>query len=491
MKLASNISPVEIALREQIAKFYADPLGFVLFAYPWGEPGTDLANQSGPDDWQRRILKRIGEEINNGTGPIRIAISSGHGIGKTALVAWINHWFISTRAFPSIVDTANTKDQLEAKTWRELAIWINRAINKHWFTHTATKLFLNEHPETWFAKAQPWSKERSEAFAGTHAEHVLLVFDEASAIDDIIWQVAEGALTTPGAIFLAFGNPTRNSGRFFECFNKLRHRWITEKIDSRTAKMTDKGLINQWIEDYGEDSDYVRVRVRGEFPRASSMQFISTELVEQAEKRKYDSSSYVFAPIIIGVDVARFGDDSSVLAIRQGLKLHELVRYRELDTMQLAAQVIEFEDLYQADQVFVDVVGVGAGVLDRGRQLGRQWIGVGGAETPTDKKYANKSAECWGLMRDALKDGLSIPVDDQLKTDMISREYGYNAKNQIQLEKKEDMKRRGLSSPDNADATSITYAYPVTKKTDPYYEAQKQEEYWNQQTGTHSLIGGY
>ena len=130
---------------------------------------------------------------------------------------------MSTRPHPQIVVTANTREQLLKKTFRELSVWHKLLINTGWFTWTATKFYHNDHPETWFAAAVPWSAERPESFAGTHAEHVMLLFDEASGIHDVIWEVAEGAMTTAGAAWLVFGNPTRNTGRFRECFGKFAH----------------------------------------------------------------------------------------------------------------------------------------------------------------------------------------------------------------------------------------------------------------------------
>ena len=216
-----------------------DPLGFVHFAYPWGEPGL-LENETGPDELQSQKLREIGAAMQGSTDPVNFAVRSGHGIGKTTWLAWVQHWFISTRPHPQIVVTANTKVQLEAKTWRELAKWHNMSIHKHWFQYTATKFYFKQFKDTWFSACIPWSKERSEAFAGTHEKHVLLIFDEASLIDDVIWEVAEGAMTTPGSLWVVAGNPTRNTGRFSECWKKYRHRWLRSEIDSRTAKMADK-----------------------------------------------------------------------------------------------------------------------------------------------------------------------------------------------------------------------------------------------------------
>ena len=455
------------ALIEDIAAFYDNPLGFVKYVFPWGE-GSLKDEQI--DEWQTETLQDIGNAVKNGAtldDAIRIAISSGHGIGKTAFVSWIILWFISTREFPQIVVTSNTANQLSAKTWRELAKWHRLSINKHWFEWTATKFYHKQYPDTWFASAIPWSINNSEAFAGTHEKHVLMLYDEASGIHDQIWEVSEGAMTTPGAMWIAFGNPTKNTGRFRECFGKFKHRWLTKQIDSRTARKASLKQIQQWVDDYGEDSDFVRVRVRGVFPRAGSNQFIGADIVEAC--RSYKAEGYEKLEKLIGVDVARFGDDQSVILKRQGRKVHEPVKFRGLDTMSLASRVVEAIDEYKPDAVFIDGVGVGSGVVDRVRQLrpSANVIEVNAGQTANDSyKYFNKRAEMWGRVRDFLKAGADLPDDNELHEELQSVEYGFSHKQQIQIEKKEDMKARGLSSPDCADSLCLTFAEWIVKEPD-------------------------
>lgn len=443
-------------------KFMNDPLGFVRSIFPWGKGA--LEGEDGPDEWQAQFLHDLGEATRDAKGTVQFATSSGHGVGKTALVAWIILWFLSTRPHPQVVTTANTNTQLTTKTWRELSKWHKLANNGGLFEWTATKFYLKLHPETWFASAIPWSAENSEAFAGTHEKHVLIIFDESSAIDDRIWEVASGAMTSPGAVWLVFGNPTRNNGRFKECFpgGKFAHRWITRTIDSRTAKKADKAQIEKWIADYGLDSDFVRIRALGEFPRASSNQFISEDLVTAAMARNYQSQFYDFAPLVFGVDVARYGDDKSVILIRQGMRVEEIKKFRELDLMKLVGLITENIKKYNPQNVFVDVVGIGAGVVDRLRQLGyREVIEVNSGEKAiAEKDYMNLRAEMWGKMRDWLKTA-QLPPDEELKADLIGPEYGFDSKNRIQLERKADMKSRGLASPDIADALAMTFAVDV------------------------------
>ena len=456
-------STADTGVLDAIAGTFNDALQFVMLVYPWGQSGTILADQSGPDEWQAWCLNEISAKRLTMAEAVQVAVASGHGIGKTALVAWIIHWFISTRQNPQIVVTANTQNQLDNKTWRELARWWKISMHKEWFEWTATKFYLKASPETWFAAAIPWSEKNSEAFAGTHEEHVLLVFDEASGIADVIWEVAEGAMTTPGAMWIAFGNPTKNTGRFRECFGKFKHRWSTKQIDSRTAKMADKTKLEEWVQDYGEDSDFVRVRVRGVFPRAGDNQFISSEDVEVC--RHYVAEGYESQPMLLGVDVARFEDDRTIIRPRQGRKVFQAKKYRGLDTMEVADRVIEAIEEYDPRVAFVDGGGLGAGVIDRLKQLGygSKVVDVNaGAKPLDDVKYFNLRAEMWGRMRDAVKGGMDLPADDiELVDDLIGPEYGYTAKQQVQLEKKADMKRRGLASPDDGDALALTFAKKV------------------------------
>jgi hypothetical protein len=287
----------------------------VLFAFPWGQ--GDLKDHDGPDEWQKQLLLDLGQELekcDKRGGSVQFARASGHGIGKSACIAWLILFWMATRPECQVVCTANTSIQLESKTWRELALWHKRFIAKHWFEWAATTFRNVSHPQTWFASAIPWNEQRSEAFAGTHAKDVLYVFDEASAIADVIWEVSEGAMTTKGAAWVVFGNPTRASGRFRDCFagGKFEHRWNAKSIDSRSARMADKKKINEWVEDYGEDSDFVRVRVKGEFPRSADRQFISEDSIREARGR-FPAADGVK---IIGVDVARFGSNDTSICIR-------------------------------------------------------------------------------------------------------------------------------------------------------------------------------
>lgn len=469
----------EQELISDIGRFCRDPLGFVKYAFPWREEG-DLETSHGPRFWQREILEDIGDHLNspNRFTPLEIAISSGHGIGKSALIAMVVNWAMSTCEDCRIVMTANTEAQLRTKTWPEVAKWTKLAINSHWWSVTATTISVKEkaHERLWRVDAIPWSENNTEAFAGLHnkGKRIVVIYDEASAISDRIWEVTEGALTDAETeiIWLAFGNPTKNTGRFRECFGRYKHRWVTKQIDSRTVDGTNKEQLDKWVADYGEDSDFCRVRVRGEFPRAGSTQFISGEIVSQARKRSVQGTGWK----ILSVDVARFGDDQTVIGTKQGNTAKVLDRLRGMDTMQVAMRAKEHIERENPRVVVVDGDGLGAGVVDWLRLYMADWFKAhfpaklvefhGGASPNDGDMYFNLRAECWGKMRAWLVDG-DIPDDPELEADLTGPEYFFSAKNQIQLEKKEDMKKRGLASPDIGDMLGMTFSVqPVAMTRD-------------------------
>jgi len=450
-------------LLEATARWAHDPLGF-----------ATVALKADPDAWQHDVLVEIGDGLAAPDEAVRIAVASGHGVGKSALVAWILLWALATRPDTRGVVTANTETQLRTKTWAELAKWLRNWEQRDWFDFTSTFLASRVvgHGQTWRLDLVPWSETNAEAFAGLHnqGKRTIVVFDEASAIPDVIWDTTEGALTDKDTelLWLVFGNPTRNTGRFRECFARFAHRWRGRQVDSRSARITNKAQLQRWVDDYGEDSDFVRVRIRGVFPRAGSMQFIDGESVEEAMRR--EAAIDPDEALVLGVDVARFGDDRSVVFVRKGRdgRSRPPLVMRKADTMTLAGKVVELAAQHRADAVFVDEGGVGGAVVDRLRQLGvPRVIGVNFAGKPdrwttegSGPLFANKRAEIWGRMKEWLKSG-AIPDDPSLVQDLIGVEYGYDARNAIQLERKDDMKKRGLASPDLGDALALTFAQPV------------------------------
>lgn len=490
-----------------LASFSADPLGFVLFAYPWGE--GELLGYSGPDAWQVNLLEEVGRgtlstsaaiAIAQAEGseaevqPIRIARSSGHGIGKSALVCWLIDWAQSTFPDTKGVVTASTETQLRTKTWAEMAKWHRLSVTSPLFKMTATSRFSvdPEHEKTWRIDCIAWSEHNAQAFAGLHnqGKRIIIIFDEASTIGDIIWEVTEGASTDKNTeiIWAVFGNPEKNTGRFREAFpgGKFAHRWSSATIDSRTVAISNKRLLQEWIDDYGLDHDFTRVRVLGQFPKADTTSFISYELAKEATLRPVTSDPS--HPPVMGVDVGRFGPDPSVIYFRSGAdgRSRPPLLYNGLNSIQLAQKVFDAWMESGATAIFVDVGGVGAGVVDQLEAMGAPVYPVdfgSKADVAGDgTRYANKRAEIWDSMRAWLKRGSIVDKvrDYSLLDELIAPAYTYGKGDvSLQLESKRDMKRRGKASPNIADALACTFAYPYLTAHIrlPPGEAEKAETY--------------
>lgn len=489
--MLADPAEVQRELVEEISQFYDDPLGHVLFSYPWGT--GQLHGRTGPQKWQRDFLVEIGEKVRdrgfdgvNAVRPVQFSTASGHGIGKSALVAWLIRWIMDTRPYAKGIVTANTGEQLRTKTWSELAKWHGMGITGHWYELTSgmgsMSYYHRDYPKQWRCDAQTCREENSESFAGLHAANStpFYIFDEASGVPDKIFEVREGGLTDGEPMTFDFGNPTRNTGRFHANMRgRFRDQYIRKVIDSRDVEQTNKELFSRWADLYGEDSDFFKVRVKGEFPDASSLQFIPTSYYDD----NVDTEVYIGPsdPLIMGVDVARFGDDDSVIWMRHGRDAAHpsFKRYKGVDTMTLAAEVTRLVGEFNPDAVFIDGGGVGGGVIDRCRQLGVDVIEINfGSKAPV-AGFANMRAYMWSQMRDALREGVSLPADQDLKTDLIGVEYAYTLKNDLQLESKDAMKKRGLASPDLADALALTYAMPVVPTSRAGYtgDAQHNAEY--------------
>ena len=450
--------------------------------FPWGQKDTPLEHFTGPRKWQREVLQELTAHIKQNNGKLdfdtfRMATSSGRGIGKSALVSWLVIWMLSTRIGSTTILSANSEAQLRSVTWAEITKWLSMALHSHWFEVSATRLmpakWLTELVERdlklgtryWGVEGRLWSAENPDAYAGVHNfAGVMLVFDEASGIDDAIWSVAAGFFTenTPNRFWLAFSNPRRNSGYFYECFNGKRDFWRNKTVDARSVEGTDKQVYQQIIDEYGADSAQAHVEVYGLFPNASDDQFISVRLVEDAMDRTPHKD--LSAPIVIGVDPARFGADSTVIAVRQGRDVVAIKRYKGDDTMETVGRVIDAIEEYKPALVVIDEGGLGAGVVDRLKEQRYKVRGVNfGNKSRNPMMWGNLRAQIWGEMREWLKTG-SIPKERNLKSDLIGPLMKPDSKGSIYLESKKDMKARGLASPDAADAIAVTFAFPVAHR---------------------------
>ncbi len=453
-----------------------DPLRYVNLAYPWAEKNGPLEKFDGPDAWQAEVLEYIRDHLNAET-PLRVAIAGGVGPGKTALAAWIADWAMTT--FPDCRGriTANTGPQLSLSTWPEIAKWQGLSLFRSWFEFQQRSLLSvdEKHRHNWKFDSFTWEKTNTEAVRGFHnaGRRSITINDETSGIPDDVLTAEEGFLSDDDTerIWLLLGNPTRATGYFRECFpgGKRHAAWKCFNIDTRTARMSNKQQIKEWIDFYGIDHDYVRVNVLSQFPNTSATQFIGTDLVEGARSADRDPPVTIYDPLVMGVDVAAEGDDKSVIRFRRGRDARTIppLKFRGIDLMQLAARIAELYERLQPNAIFVDSGGIGLGVVDRLRQLQVPVFGINFGENPTGgditAAYYNRRAEMWGRVREWLPYGM-IDDDPELASDLTAVEYGYKLKNgrdAILLERKKDMKKRGLHSPDDGDALALTFAMHV------------------------------
>lgn len=477
----SEAEAAELALVEEVESFALDPEGFVDFAFPWGEPGTPLETKQ-LRRWQRKFLQDVGRRLKAGVmSPnqvIREAIASGHGIGKSALIAMLIAWAMSTMEDTKGIITAGTEPQLKTKTWPEVCKWFNMLICGHWFTVEATSIVskMKGHDQTWRFDRVTWNKSRTEAFAGLHndGKRIIIIFDEASQIDDEIYNVTGGALTDEYTqiLWIVFGNPTRNTGAFRRCFGSDRDLWSEggpQQIDSRTVEGTNKEYFNDLLKECGgdEDADRFRVRARGLFPRASDLQFIDNETVTEAQRR--EATFLIDDPLILGIDMARGGSDNVVFRFRRGMDARSIPAIRvpgELvrDSMKLVDIATDIIKEHKPDAIFYDETGVGGPIGDRIRQLGHNIMGINFGSASPSPRCVNMRAHIWQKMKIALKDGLAIDDGTVLADDLTGVEYDHDDKDKLRLESKKQMKARGLASPDDGDALALTYSYYVAPK---------------------------
>jgi hypothetical protein len=468
MRLAETIEADEADdLVEQLLASTNDPARFVELAFP------DIT----PEAWQRDVLETIGNQLKENAKlgrwkAVQIAVASGNGVGKTALLSWIILWALVTFEETLGVVTAGTEPQLRTRLWGELSKWfvqLPEALRAN-FEMTATAIFNRQTERTWRIDGRPWSERNQEAFSGLHnfGKRVLMIMDEASMIPDPIWRACDGMLNDANTqtLWLVFGNPLRLDGRFPQCFpgGRFGGLWSTHQVDSREVSITNKETINEKIDYYGVNSNYARSHILGQFPTASTTQLIPLDWVETAALREtwLDPRDAV----IIGADVASgHGEDSSVIYIRRGLdgRSHPPRKFPNLDPLQFAYKIAAAAHELNADAIFVDAGGVGEGTAAKLRELGLAVhpIYFGGKSDYSSGlvRCANKRSEMWCAMAQWLKAG-AIPDDAELKAQLIGPEYTENAQG-IVLERKEDMKSRGLASPDIADALALTFASPV------------------------------
>lgn len=455
--MASQPKSFDYELAQDIARFYDDPLGFVRYAFDWGQ--GDLAGWGGPDDWQTEFLILVREAVRTRKDdePVKVAVKSGRGTGKTATEAWLILWLMSTRPHFAGFATANTGDQLDDKLWRELALWWNRAINKHWFQWTATRFYQVDHKTTWGVDALKWSENNPDALGGLHnaGRGQAAIVDEGSGVPASIFDVIDATMTDPDSFVFVFANPLRKTGRFYELFTRFAHRWLPMTVDARRAKAANQKKIQQDIEDWGADSDYIRVNVLGEFPKQDADTLIPLPLIESARARVVQDTDR-YKPVW-GLDVARRGDDRTVLCKRRHRRVESVEAWRGLDTMQTAGRVkAAYDEAMEDDKptaIVIDVIGVGGGVVDRLLEQGLPVIPLNVAEAAAVKaRFHRLRDEMYWKGREWF-DGLNVQCEDaQIGAELGDVLYSHTSAGQIKVESKDDIKERLGRSPDVGEA---------------------------------------
>lgn len=447
----------------------------------WDDPAAFSEDMLGfvPDTWQRNVMNDLSSDA-------WVAVRSGQGVGKTALEAAVVIWYLCTRPNPKVVCTAPTRQQLNDVLWAEIAKWIESSLIKKFLKWTKTKIYMIGHEERWFATARTATKP--ENMQGFHEDYMLFVCDEASGITDNIMEAILGTLSGDENKLLMCGNPTKTSGLFYDAFHKDRANYKIHKVSSYDSSRASKENIERLIKKYGKDSDVVRVRVFGEFPKSEPDVFIALEMAESATEsvvKPYSDTLH------LGVDVARYGDDETVIAPRVGGKVFELRCFNKQGTTETTGQIIvaarEYHQLYpqiKSVKVNIDDDGVGGGVTDQLKEVILEqnlpfYIQVepigNGRRAEDDEHYENKGTEMWAAVRDRLHENLTnylngeeptiqLPNDEKLISQLTTRKYKMTSKGRIVLERKEDMKKRGLDSPDRADAVALAFAPEAAMK---------------------------
>ncbi len=431
---------------EAIAALRADPTLFV-----------EQVLGATPQAWQAKALAAIASND-------RVAIKSGHGVGKTAFESWVVLWWLMTHYPCKVAVTANSAHQLSDVLWTEIDRWARNMppAFKDLLEFKSDKIALKGAPDS-FAVARTSRRENPESLAGFHSPHMLFVVEEASGVPNVIFETASGALSTPGAKIIMCGNPTRSDGYFYDAFHSDRDKWHCVTVSCDEGEYVDPKFIEEMAAKYGSESNVFKVRVLGEFPTQSDDVLLPLHLVEDAVTRDVEAGPTT--PVIWGLDVARFGSDRSALAKRQGNVLIEPIKtWQNKDLMELSGIVLSEYDAVpysmRPQAIYIDAIGLGAGLADRLRELDMPAVGISVSETASLKNKFNRlrdelfwSAREWFEARD-----VKIPSDDTLIAELTGIRYKYLSTGKLKVESKDEMKRRGQRSPDVADAFVLSFA---------------------------------
>lgn len=454
--IASNLvtcSPDFVSVDDaaRLARWGRNPKAFVVEALG-----------ANPDPWQARVLEALGR------GVTRISIRSGNGVGKTTLLAWLAIWFPFSR-FPSkCVLTAPTSQQLYDALWTEMKRWLDLAPTSvsEKFEVFNDRLHLKAAPDQCFVSARTSRAETPEAIQGVHSANVLLIVDEASGVPEAVFEAGSGSMSTPGAITILAGNPLRSSGFFWRTHNDLSNSWLAFRVACTDSPRVDPKWVQEQAESYGVASAYYQARVLGEFPSIEDEVLIPRALVIPATERPLPNLARGdYGNAVWGLDVARFGADSSVLIKRVGNAIPDAPRiWRAVDLMHIVGSIkVDYTSLpedMRPQAICVDVIGLGSGVVDRFTELGLPVIPVNVSESPASQgQYYRLRDELYGRCRDWFeKRECTIPRHDRLINELTSLRYRFTSDGRLRLESKDEMKKRGLVSPDTADALALTFA---------------------------------
>jgi hypothetical protein len=411
-----------------------------------------------PFDYQQALL------VDIANGERKISVRSGHGTGKSTTFSWAMLWFAMTRFPFKVVVTAPTSGQLFDALFAELKRWINELPEalRPILDVKNDRVSLLAAPSEGFISARTSRAETPEALAGVHSANVMLVVDEASGVPEQVFEAAAGSMSGHSAVTLLASNPTRSSGTFFETQTRLSGSWKCHHWSCVKSPLVSRDFIDEMRLRYGEESNAYRIRVLGEFPLADDDTIVPFHLVDAAVHRDIEPDDH--ATVIWGLDVARFGSDKTALAKRQGNTITEINSWQGLDLMQTVGRVkAEYDGLpmsIRPSEIMVDVIGMGGGVVDRLRELGLPVRGINVAESPSMKDtYTNLRAELWFKMRGWLEQrGAKLPRNEQLIAELTSIRYSFVSSGKMKAEGKDDMRKRGLASPDLADAVCLTLA---------------------------------
>ena len=410
-----------------------------------------------PQQWQADALRAIATND-------KLAIKSGHGVGKTAFEAWAVLWWLLTRYPTKIAITANTAHQLNDVLWTEIDKWARGLPQgfKDLLEFKSDKISLKGASDS-FAVARTSRRENPEALQGFHSENMLFICEEASGIPDVVFQVGEGSLSTPKSKVIMCGNPTRADGYFYDAFHSNRAQWHCMTVSCLDADTVSEKFIGDMAAKYGEESNVFRVRVLGEFPTQSDDVLVPLHLVESAVTRHIEMAPG--APVIWGLDVARYGGDRTALAKRQGQVLIEPIKtWQNKDLMEMAGIILsEYEATRYMDRpekIFIDSIGIGAGLVDRLVELDLPAVGIAVSESPSLKeKFTRLRDELFWNAREWFEGrDVSIFNDETFISEITAVRYKYQSTGKLKIESKDEMKRRGQRSPDVADAFVLTFA---------------------------------